>query len=115
MFFKLAIIVQATETEKPKILFKDVWIYPFCYYYTGTVIKIITKKFMVWIQNRKGKKKIQTITFCQQHFKEIMIRINLKNYCEMLMSERRHLKGRTLTEYALVQLEFSKPLYKAIP
>lgn len=59
-------------------------IYPFCYYYTGTTLKITTKKFMVWIQNRKGKIQIKTIMLCQQHPKEITVQINVKDYCEML-------------------------------
>lgn len=53
--------------------------------------------------------------FCHKQSKEIIIQINVKNYYEMLLSGRRHLKGRTLIEYTLVQLEFSKPFYKAIP
>lgn len=62
----------------------------------------------------KGRNKIKTITSCQQYSKQIMIQINVKNYCEMLLSDSRDLK-KTLIEYTSVQLEFSKSWYKANP
>lgn len=44
-----------------------------------------------------------------------MIQVNVKNYFKMLLSHRRGLEGKTLTEDTLIRLEFSKLPYKAIP
>lgn len=68
------------------------------------------------MQNGKGRNQIKTVTFCQQHSKEITTQIRVRNYCEMLLSHRMCLKGKEkkTIENALVQLEVSKPSYEAI-